>query len=214
MIAARAARRRRVWGAILLICALIVSVEPPGRTLAAERPVRVFLVDYGWHVGLAFERRWFGADDPLVGLPKTEWVEIGWGEERFYRETASFDDFDPIMGLRAFLGMGESVVHAVALPAPPDRTFRPEALTPLALDAGGAQALAAHVAASVRRPVAPVGEGWWPGASQFYRSGHAYSAFHICNHWASDALNAAGLPSSSVWSTLPSGLRAELRWRL
>lgn len=208
---ARRWRWRVVWAAVVL--ALLFSFEAPGRRMAEERAHRVYVVNYGFHVGIALERRWFGETALFAATPPSAWVEIGWGEERFFRETPNIEAFSLVTGLRALTGLGETVVHVSALPAPPDRVFNADALTAIDLDAAGARLLAEEIAAAFAQPVEPLGEGHWPGVSHYYRSKLPYHLGHVCNHWASNALNRAGLPSSSFWSTLPHGLIAELAWR-
>lgn len=204
--------RRRLLAAALLV-GLFFSIERPERAIDGPRDQRVYLIDYGFHTGLAIERRLLTARGLFLDLPPSEWIEIGWGDEVFYRETASFWDFNLLSGLRALAGLGETTLHAVALPAPPDRAFQPGWATPIFLDRRGAALLAAEIDRSLSRPAQPLGDGHWPGASRFYRSGLTYGPTQLCNHWVSNALNKAGLPSSSFWSTLPFGLLWELRLR-
>ena len=181
--------------------------------MTEPRRERVFLIDYGFHAGLALERRALSERGLFLDLPPSDWIEIGWGDETFYRETPSFWDVDVALGVRAILGMGRTAIHAVALPAPPDAVFDARWVTELALDALGVEALAAEIDRSLSRPLRSLGEGHWAGSSRFYRSGLTYGPSQLCNHWVSNALNKAGLPSSSFWSTLPAGLRWELRLR-
>jgi hypothetical protein len=59
---------------------------------------------------------------------------------------------------------------------------------------------------------AALGPGLY-GPSLFYEAHGRFSYSNVCNHWAADLLNAAGLPITPVLDTHPSGLLADLRWR-
>jgi broad specificity phosphatase PhoE len=51
-----------------------------------------------------------------------------------------------------------------------------------------------------------------PG-EQFFASGEAFSGLHLCNHWAAETLNAAGLAVTPVLDTVPAGLVLDLKLR-
>ena len=206
-------RRRRLAFLAVLLLILWTSVESPARRMAEERPHRIVLVDYGLHLGIALPRRPFAQRALFTELPPSDWLEIGWGDEKFYRETADIADFNVAIGLRAIAGLGETALHVVALPGPPETVFAPSVLTEIQLDDGGLDALASDIEKSLSRPIQPLGDGHWAEISMFYRSPLTYGPTQICNHWVSNLLNAAGLPSSTLWSTHPRGLIWELRLR-
>lgn len=209
----RSRRRGRIALAALALVALVASVEDPARVMTEPRSETVYVVDYGLHTGLALRRPPFTARGLFLDLPPSDWLEIGWGDERFYRETAEITDFRIWTGLRAILGLGDTALHVVALPGPPETVFRADALTTLRVDRGGVDALVRHVAASLARPARQTADGHWPGVSAFYRSRLRYGPTRLCNHWTARALNTAGAPVSGLWSTLPATMRWELRLR-
>lgn len=208
---------RRVWrrwlALALLLLALWISVEAPGRAIDGSRDQRIYLIDYGFHAGIALPCAALARRGLFPDQPPCAWVEIGWGDEAFYRNTATLADIDPWLGLRALLGLGETVLHVLYLSADPADVFQPGAVTPLDLDGVGLERLIDHVAASLAQPAQPLGFGHWGAASRYYRSGLRYGPAQLCNHWVSNGLNAAGLPSSTFWSTLPFSLRGELSLR-
>jgi hypothetical protein len=51
------------------------------------------------------------------------------------------------------------------------------------------------------------------GPSLFFRANETFSILRVCNHWAADLLDAAGVPTAPVLATLPHGLLWGLRWR-
>lgn len=214
-MAQRPARRvARRWILLaLVVFGLWLSVEPPGRSFDGPRDHRIYLVDYGFHTGIALPCEAVARRGLFLDQPPCRWVEIGWGDEAFYRNTAEVSDFDPQLALNALFGLGDTVLHVLYLNAAPPDVFQASAVAPLDLDAGGLDRLIDHVAASLIRPTQSLGPGHWGAASRYYRSGLRYGPTRLCNHWVSDGLNAAGLPSSSFWSTLPLGLRGELSLR-
>lgn len=61
-------------------------------------------------------------------------------------------------------------------------------------------------------PADDLGPGIY-GPSRFYRAVGAFNVVNVCNHWVSDLLDAAGVPTDPVLATLPQGLFLDLRWR-
>jgi hypothetical protein len=60
--------------------------------------------------------------------------------------------------------------------------------------------------------LADVGRGLY-GTSLFYPANGTFSVVRLCNHWISDLLGAAGLPTTPVLATIPAGLMLSLRYR-
>jgi uncharacterized protein (TIGR02117 family) len=174
-------------------CALQpISTDAPA---ACRSPRTLFLVSHGWHTGIVMERKDLVAlIPPLAGeLGEERYVEVGWGEERFYqaRETTVG------MALRAVLQPNPSVLQVVPLPRPAREYFPQSELAELRVEEEGYRALAAFVAESfTRTPAKDVirlspslyGNGW------FYRAEGSFHAFNTCNTWVAKALAKAGPP--------------------
>lgn len=196
--------------ALLLLWALVP--EAPARRMTGADPGTVWLVDHGYHVGLILRREDLGDAAFLADFPAAQWVEIGWGDEGFYTQAATVGDVSAGLAASALLWPTPSVLHVVALYQPPDTAFDPARMTRLEIDAEGRAALRDAVRAEIAAPFERLGDGLY-GDSRFYRARSDYHLFNVCNHWLARALNRAGLPASELWSTLPVGLIAELRWR-
>ncbi|WP_187970456.1 TIGR02117 family protein [Aquibium microcysteis] len=140
------------------------------------------------------------ADGLPIGDPAVRWLVVGWGGRSFYVETPTWADLKPLPVLRAFT-LDRSVMHvAVAGDIP----LSHPAVTALALDAAGFEALLDHVEASFVAPdgrfrlVAP-GYG---AHDRFYEAHGWFNALAGCNVWTAAALRAAGI-RTGAWTPLP-----------
>ena len=84
---------------------------------------------------------------------------------------------------------------------------------PLSLD--GFRGLAVELANSIQTTTNPrvMGASLY-GEGSFYPARPSYHLFRTCNHWVSNLIRAAGVPSSSIPATFSSTLMAELKARV
>ena len=122
------------------------------------------------------------------------------------------------MALRALLlPNNRSVLHVVGFKNHPRLAFARVEMVQINVSEAGFARLAERLDATFTReegsdfPV-ELGPGLY-GPSLFFRANGAFHLFHVCNHWVADLLNAAGLPTTPVLATLPSGLILDLEWR-
>jgi len=180
--------RNSWYGGLLLAVLLGGCAQPPLRTCEPTRTL--YVVSHGWHSGIVVERAELVALRPGLSpdLGQTLYVEVGWGEERFYqaRET------NAAMALRAVLWPNASVLQVVPFSAPPRRYFAASAVAEVPTDEEGYAAVLAYVAGSFKRGPGPqrlgasvYGEGW------FYRAEGSFHLFNTCNSWVARALEAA-----------------------
>jgi len=161
----------------------------------------VWVVDHGWHTGLVVERAaipaglWPEQDD----LAPAPYLEVGWGDAAFYRAQ------NPGVGLalKAAFGSAGSVLHVVALPAPPDRIFDGRQVVEIRLSRPGSQALVRFVDESFARGergrTPRLGPGLY-GNSAFYPARGRYHLLNTCNTWVADALRSAGAPITPAYA--------------
>lgn len=178
--------------------------------VAADRTV--LAVNIGWHVGLAFR----SADlDPAAlpeagDFPDARWIEVGWGDEGFYRDP----DAGVTAMLRAAFASSGAVLHMVAMPVHPARYLPASEVMEIPLDDGQFAALVAYVSNHLdrggRRRAEAVGQGLYP-VSRFYPARGAFSLDRTCNTWVAQALAAAGLPLDPEGVVRASTLMARLR---
>ena len=198
---------------------------PPGVGAAVAE---IYVVSHGYHSGIIVRR---AATEELSNrqgnaallavtrrFPSYQWIEIGWGDEGFYRSVPDVASLSFTLAVRAlFLPGNRSVVHVVGLNVHPRDAFPKSEMVRINLTAEGFSRMLERLDASIAR----TGEGGGPedlgvglyGPSKFFLSVDTFSIFNVCNHWVARLLSAAGLPSAPVLATLPQGLLLDLKWR-
>jgi len=228
----RAAAIALVLIVVVFIAGSVLSMRPGDRRLYPSAPgapaVTIFLVSHGYHSGVvlrrtqitevASERGDVALDYVAARFGQYPFVEIGWGEEGFYRSVPTLASLTVGLALRALFAPGNrSVLHVVGLSAHPTVAFpRADILAPV-LSAEGFGHLIDRIDRSFApsqagEPVEDLGPGLY-GPSLFYRAVGTFNILHVCNHWTAELLDAAGIPTAPVLATMPQGLFLDLRWR-
>ena len=217
--------RRARWpgaGLLVLIVFTLITSRPGDPALFPARPgdaVAIFVVDNGFHADLALPADAVAAHGgPLAAAAMATsadpWILVGWGDARFYEDQSPWQGRIPD-GVTALFGGRPTIVHLEGVWASPDRVFA-SGRHRLVLSREGLAALMDRVDRSFALGPNAVPEAQAvahaPG-EQFFASGEAFSAFHLCNHWAAEVLNAAGVPITPVMDTLPAGLVLDLKLR-
>jgi len=162
-------------------------------TETCPSPRTLYVVSHGWHTGIVAERNELVKLVPALAtdIGAERYVEVGWGEERFYqaRETTVG------MALRAILQANSSVLQVVPLDSAPRQYFPQSDITEISVDEQGYRAALAFMADTFTRTPAQgvvrlspslYGSGW------FYRAEGSFHAFNTCNTWAARAIEKAG----------------------
>ena len=139
-----------------------------------------------------------------------EYVEIGWGDERFYQaQTVTAG-----LALRAILWPTSSVLHVVAFQGPPQRYFSQSKVVELSVTQAGYRDLLAFVARSFTRTsdnaLIRLGPGLY-GDSWFYHAEGVFHAFNTCNTWVAEAIEKTGYPISSRTTLTAQDVLSQLR---
>jgi uncharacterized protein (TIGR02117 family) len=232
----------RRWGRRLLITILPVALFVIAATLATlrsgdralypapapELAVRVFVVSHGYHAGIVLPRSSLvdtasrhghaALNAVATRFAAFPFVEIGWGDEEFYRSVPTIASVTAPMAARAlFLPGNRAMLHVVGLSYPPRAAFPLADIIALDLSPEGFERMLDRIDASFA-PAATgdaaddAGPGLY-GTSRFYRARGTFNILHVCNHWLADLLDAAGVPTAPVLATLPAGLFLDLEWR-
>jgi len=216
----------------VLTAAVALTMRPGDRRLYPPQTgtpaVTVFLVSHGYHAGLVLSRAGMAEvaarrGDPALAAVAARfalypWIEIGWGEEGFYRNVPTIASLTFAMAVRALFAPGNpSVLHVVGLDAHPALTFPQADIIAPALSARGFERLVDRIERTFApgphgEPVEDLGPGLY-APSLFYRAVGTFNILRVCNHWLADLLDVAGVPTSPVLATLPQGLFLDLRWR-
>jgi uncharacterized protein (TIGR02117 family) len=197
--------QRAIAAAILLAaCACSLGCRGPVPELfppkPRERAIPILVVSHGWHTGVALERDAIPralAWPELDSLPESEWLEVGWGDEGFYRA----ERVSSGLAVRAIFWPTPSVLHVVAFDGPPTRFFAGSGIVRVDLSPAGYEALLRAIGDSFARTrqadgvdrAENLGPGLY-GASRFFRARGSYWLFRTCNHWTARTIRAAGCP--------------------
>ena len=230
----RRALRSTGWsiGAVIaaLVIAALVTARPGDATLfpppTGSARVEIFVAANLHHSGIVLPRRELAEAARRRGLPALsavtarfdgyERLEFGWGDEGFYTRVPTTAELTAALALRALFRPGNpSVLHVVGLALHPREAYPAASMVMLALSDRGFERLAAILDATFARGatgIEEMGPGLY-GPSLFYRAVGTFSLLRVCNHWIADLLDAAGVPTAPVLSTLPQGLIWDLSWR-
>lgn len=199
-----------------------LQVQRDGQALAP-----VLIVSHGYHAGIILRRedmlRQVQGEGfaPLRALiehfPSDEFLEIGWGEENFYRNVPRLSFGTAPAALKAlFWPDNVAVLHIVGFSMPPQKAFSASRILVLELGTSSMHRLIGAIQRSVTidgsgSPI-PLGPGLY-GPSQFFKAEGRFSIASVCNHWVAGLLNEAGMSINMLAATLPSGLMEDLYWR-
>jgi uncharacterized protein (TIGR02117 family) len=227
---------RRLGFGLLVVAAMFVAaaVATARRGDASLWPpapgaptTEVFVVSHGYHAGIVIPRRALAdlasrrgltaLGDMSTRFAAFDRLEIGWGDEGFYREVPTAASLTAALALRALLRPGNpSVLHVVGLNNDPRAAFSRSDMVRIELGEAGFARLAEKLDATFARDAAGRLEDLGPGLygpSLFFRANGTFHIFNVCNHWLAGLLDAAGVPTAPVLATLPFGMLADLEWR-
>ncbi len=196
-------------GALLLASAGCAAPLPGRAWPEAQRTIVVFLVEEGWHTGLALPaERLYPALLPLrQGFAAAPFLLIGFGA-RGYMEAAHPGSGAALAA--AFPGPGALVVRGVS--RPPAQEFGAGKVVALRLDAAGLAHSEAFIARSLARTAsgAPLFLAATP-YGRLYATRIAYALDNTCNTWSIAVLAAGGVPVSPAGVVTAGQAMAEAR---
>lgn len=170
-----------------------------------EQVRSIYIVKRGQHTGIAIasadwpDRNW----SVLADFGDSEYLEFGWGEERYYqaeRETLW-------LGLRAALWPNSSVIHVIGLRSPVVDNAHADAVVEVHVTADGLRRMAEGIEREFteRAPVAtPVSLSVTPKPNRFYSAWRRFFFPHMCNWWLATRLEEANCPVAP-WSVVTAG---------
>ncbi len=144
--------------AILLGAAVVATARrgDPNLFPAKDSGTLIYVVSHGYHSGLVLSRDRIaalageGGHAALINIAARfgayPYLEIGWGEERFYREVPTVSAINWQLALRSlFLRGNLSVLHVVGLPTDPREIFPLADVVRLDLSVAGVERLVAEL---------------------------------------------------------------------
>jgi len=164
------------------------------------RPVNVYVISHGWHVGLAIKssviREYLPEHETM---PESRYLTFGWGDARYYPAK------DPGVGvmLRAALFPTKSVLHVVGIDRPVEDYFTSSTIIKIMVSEKGAGHLAEFIADQFRRDQngeAIVAEEGLYRNSRFYEAKGYYFFPKTSNTWTARALRTTGFPITPFYA--------------
>jgi len=165
-----------------------------GAVPGEEARVAVHVIARGWHTAIIIplDAEAIELCPPLADFRGHRYVELGWGNDRFYRA----ESVTVSLTVRAILWPSASVIHATGLDRPPAESFPTRDLVRLDLDRESHRALLASLRRSFGEREA-LGPGLVEG-SLFYRATESYWFLNTCNVWTLRRLDEAGVETRPV----------------
>jgi uncharacterized protein (TIGR02117 family) len=186
-----------LWSAILLSCALSGCTTASDHVgVAAPDSLRsIYVVRRGWHTGVAIAT----ADWPnqnwavLNDFPGAEYLEFGWGDERFYQAESG----TVWLAIRAALWSTSSVVQVISLREPEPTAAQANEIVEIRVPIGGLRKLAAAIEQEFAGDYpTPTGAtlNASPAPNLFYKAQRRFYFPRMCNWWMATRLDEAGCP--------------------
>ena len=195
--------RRAIYPCLVVVIAFLLLVS---WNLNAQEPKsRIYVAGNGWHTGLIIPLAEVDMDlcPGLRYFEGWDYVEIGWGDESFYRGA---DSISLKVAMAAVFTPTPTVLHIVGVDAPVEESLSMSELISVDIDRENLSELVRFVAGTFRMQGGKsidLGEGIY-GFSRFFRAEGSYYFPNTCNVWTLKAVNAAGLPVTP-WA----GIRTE-----
>lgn len=194
----------------LLAGCTAAPTEPP-TAIECKTPRVFYVVNHGWHAGIVVDRKELIEAVPQLEskFDKGRYIEIGWGDERFYRAQS----IKPTLAIRALLWPTSTLLHVVGVPDSPRRYFSGSEVVEVSVPQAGYEKLLTFLTQGFHRTsgnkVIELGRGLY-GNSQFYRAEGNFHVFNTCNTWVAKAIKKTGYPISTATITVK-GLMSQLR---
>jgi hypothetical protein len=194
---------------VLLFCGSCAAPSSPrNREAPAEKSISVYVIYSGFiHSSLAVRKAdipsgvWPASED----FPKAGFIEVGWGDEKCFREDLTSGNITKAL----WLSLRTVLRYDSSRRAPGNDQYDPDAtIVEVRVSPQGFAKLCAFVAKyhardARGRPVR-LAENW-------YRARGIYCALHTCNNWVADALRAAGARMVPGFCQLPRPLMRQVK---
>lgn len=202
---------------LLTLCSLLVGCSIPavrddGAVCVGGPEHTVFVVNHGWHTGLALSYPEARPYLPMIGdtFAGSSYLEIGWGDEGFYRSK----EITIGLTLKAIFWPTDSVLHLVEVPIQPQNYFPESEVKRVRLGQPGFTRLMSYIQASFKvdaegRAI-ELSEGNYGRRSRFYRAKGTYYLFNTCNSWTERALESGGMEASITPTLTASGVMSQI----
>lgn len=165
-----------------------------------ERPVPVYLVRHGWHVGVAVESEYIVGHLPYhEEMPNARFLKFGWGDNRYY------PDSDPgfRLLLRAALLPTRSVLHVVGIDIPIENYFASSDVIRVQISEEGMEQISNFISNRFREnndgEIEFAADGLYTNSAFFNATGRYYIP-KTSNVWTARVLRRAGAPITPFYA--------------
>ena len=176
-----------------------------------ERPVPAYVIELGWHAGLAFKAQHLkSVVKNHDHLPDTDYFLVGWGDDKYYpSENPRVDLF-----LRAaFLPTG-SVIQVIGINKPVTDYFPDREIVQVRLSKEGIKKMSRHIANQFQSnesgKLQYVGDGHFP-RSAFFKARGLYYFPKTSNRWTARALRESGFPITPFYAITSGNVISQAR---
>ena len=160
---------------------------------SAESNRDIFVSNYGGHAGIIIKVKDINSSvwkiEPV--FKEFEYIEVGWGDEDFYRS----NNPSVWMTVKAGLFPTSSVLHLRAISKHELNSFSIDKISKLTISKKGFDKLSSYIQSSFVQEndkFIALSKGLYPN-SIFYLSSRKYHMFNTCNVWTAEALHSAEL---------------------
>ena len=171
----------------------------------------VAIVDNSWHAAIVLRKSDL-ADKTMPELadyPTAQFIEFSWGDQDYFPDPAS-----GIFGaIKAALWSSGSVIHLVGFADSVENFYRGATITELRMNVFAYGRMVDYINETFARDKSSGRAAAAPGLfpySRFYPASRSFNLLHTCNTWVAEALEAAGLPVSSVFVITAGNLQNQL----
>lgn len=204
--------RRFILPAILLLLSgclgPVTELYPEDEDL---RPIPVYVLSHGWHVGVAIEAEHIIDKIPdHEEIPQTRFLKFGWGDNRYYPHS------DPGFGLllRAALLPTRTVIHVVGVDSAVESYFASSDVILVRVSEEGMEKLSEFIADRFYRDddgqIEYTDDGLYTNSS-FFRATGRYFIPKTSNTWTARVLRQAGCPISPFYAVTSGNVMSQTK---
>ena len=172
----------------------------------------IYIANHGWHTGFIIPATGIQKNLPKLQerFPNVPYIEFGWGDKGFYQA----NEITSGLTLRAIFWPTESVIHAVAVPARPDKYFSGSDVEKICLNDNELSSLITFISNSFFQnnsgEVLELKNGLY-GNSQFYKGVGDYYLMNTCNKWTAKGLKSIGMDISPTFKLTAESVMSYLK---
>lgn len=176
-----------------------------------ERPVSLFVISHGWHVGIAIHSSEIRDFLPIhPEMPEAEYYMFGWGDNRYYPHP------DPGIGLllRAALLPTPSVIHVVGIDISVGRYFTGSEIVEIKISDEGSEQFAEFISSVFKvdgeGTIRVAADGLYSN-SLFFEANGRYFLPKTSNTWAARAIRKTGFPITPFYAMTSGNLLRQVK---